>query len=312
MNASMESSGSFRFDKLLAGDFPRATKDVTVQANLNLKRGTVLGKVTAVIASTGTAGGGNTGNGTVANVAAENDAKAGTYSLVCITAETNGGIFQVTDPDGNVLGNARTGKYAGTGNGTISNVRLGVEGKDGLYSVKCITAVAHGGVFEVRDPDGNLLGTATIPAGAGNSVDFNHPQIRFTITDGTTDFIVNDEFSIAPYRNDQISLVITDGATDFIVGDTFTIACTVGSREVVAVDSSLANGAQNPYAVLAEDVDTVTTGAACNAASYESGKFNRDYLFFGGSDTIATHETAMRSIGLLVAETIPVPGETAV
>jgi hypothetical protein len=311
MNITMEDQGKYRHDKLLAGDFPRSTEPVTIQTGLQLKKGTVLGKVTAVVPSTGTAGGGNTGNGLVTTVAGQYATKAGTYTLNCIAAALNGGTFEVLDPDGISLPDALVGSYSGTGDGTLTYARLGVEGKTGgYYSVKCITAVTNGGVFEVRDPDGILLGTVTIPPGAGADVEFNHPQIRFRLTDGATDFVVNDEFLIAPYLHQQISFEIRDGATDFIVGDTFTIAVTVGARECVAVDSSLANGAQNPFGVLAEDVDT--TDGPLPSGCYRTGKFNRDYLYFGGVDTVATHEAAMAQLSMFVADTVPFPGESVV
>lgn len=71
--------------------------------------GEVLGKVLFDADVTVTAGGGNTGNGTVTGDALLAAAKLGTYTATCIAAATNGGRFQVVDPDGYRLPDALVG-----------------------------------------------------------------------------------------------------------------------------------------------------------------------------------------------------------
>ena len=96
----------------------------------------------------------------------------------------------------------------GTGNGTMSNVKLGPRGKVGDYVVTCTEAVTNGGVFSVVDPDGNALPDLTLTAGSGNATNYVSDQINFTITDGSTDFAVDDAFTIA----------VTDGGTPAVIG----------------------------------------------------------------------------------------------
>lgn len=65
--------------------------------------------VTEGVPDTGTADGGNTGNGTMTAVEGRRHLKVGTYTITCITAATNGGTFSVVDPDGIALPNAVVG-----------------------------------------------------------------------------------------------------------------------------------------------------------------------------------------------------------
>jgi len=74
-------------------------------ADRDLALGTVLGQI-ALGAATVTAGGGNTGAGTVGSVTRGAACKVGTYRLTCIAAASNAGRFQVVDPDGNRLADA--------------------------------------------------------------------------------------------------------------------------------------------------------------------------------------------------------------
>lgn len=98
--------------QLFAGDFPRVSKAITVLTGLILVLGTLLGKILLGAATAAAKSGGNTGNG-VFTIDATTPilafAKAGIYTVRCITAATNGGIFRVTDPFGNVLGDVAVG-----------------------------------------------------------------------------------------------------------------------------------------------------------------------------------------------------------
>lgn len=68
------------------------------------------------------------------------------------------------------------------------------------------------------------------------------------------------------------------------------------SGKLVAVNDSLTNGAETPYAVLAEDVDA--SGADAVAPVYYTGEFNEDAVTFGDDDTVADHKVAARNIGI--------------
>ena len=67
---------------------------------------TLMGRQQAAVPTTGT-GTGNTGTGTMTAVALIPGVTpaAGTYTFTCIAAVANGGVFKVTDPNGNVLKN---------------------------------------------------------------------------------------------------------------------------------------------------------------------------------------------------------------
>jgi predicted enzyme related to lactoylglutathione lyase len=97
---------------------------------------------------------------------------------------------------------------SGTGDGTMTNVKLGKAGKTGSYVVTCTTAVTNGGVFSVVDPDGNALPDLTLTVGAGASTNYVSDQIEFTVTDGSTDFAADDSFTI----------VVTAAGTPTVVG----------------------------------------------------------------------------------------------
>lgn len=304
----MPELGKFYPDNLIAGPMQIDTIDITVIAGVTIKRGYVLGRITRSVPATGTADGANTGDGTITEVEARRYTKQGSYIITCITAATAGGELSVVEPDGSNLGTARVGSFAGTGDGTITGVKAGKMFKNtGYYSVKCTAAITNSGTFEVTDPDGVAIGTFTIPAGAGNSYQFIHEQITLTVTDGATDFVLDDEFLVSPFEHDQIAFLAMAGAADFVVGDFFTIAVTVGSRECKLVDSALSDGAETPYCVASEDIDTTITGtnAATKSVGYRSGQFNERSLVVGGDDDISDHIDALRSIGIYSNPSVP-------
>jgi hypothetical protein len=68
------------------------------------------------------------------------------------------------------------------------------------------------------------------------------------------------------------------------------------SDKCVAVDGSLTNGAENVYAVLAEDVDA--SEGDVEAAVYYTGEYNENAVAFGGDDTVADHKVAARNVGI--------------
>lgn len=99
-------------DKLLAGDAVKAlTRAITVLTGVavNLVRGTVMGKITlGTIPTTGTAGS-NTGTGAMTAVAAKRRTLVGTYTMTCVQAIANSGVFKVVNPLGKIIGYANVG-----------------------------------------------------------------------------------------------------------------------------------------------------------------------------------------------------------
>jgi hypothetical protein len=96
-----------------------------------------------------------------------------------------GGAVRATGVGAAVAGN--------TGNGTITAApATGTGAKAGVYRAVCTAAAANSGTFAVYDPDGILLGSATV------ATPFT-THLTFTIADGAADFIVGDAFEITVY-----------------------------------------------------------------------------------------------------------------
>ena len=84
-----------------------------------------------------------------------------------------------------------------TGNGVFTadpSAPVATNGKAGTYVATATVAGTNSATFQVTDPDGAVLGTFSY-SGAGAVGSFND-QIKFTITDGSTDFVVGDSFNI--------------------------------------------------------------------------------------------------------------------
>lgn len=78
---------------------------------------------------------------------------------------------------------------AGKGALTLASPAVSSKVKDGAYSVVCIEPATDAGTFEVRDPNGKKVGTATV------GVAFDG-EIKFTIADGGSDFAAGDTFTV--------------------------------------------------------------------------------------------------------------------
>jgi hypothetical protein len=150
-------------------------------------------------------------------------------------------------PDGGNTGNGTVTSVSPAAGDTIASV--------GDYNLECVAAVTNGGVFKLEDPNGNIIAdNLEMQAGAGAATSFVAGGLEFTITDGTTDFIVGDKFALA---------VAADG--DFVI-----------------YDPAGVGGAQSPRYVLREDYSS--TGVADIAARVMiSGKVRADRLIIDGS-----------------------------
>lgn len=77
---------------------------VTLAQSRLVAAGTVLGRIDVGTSATATAGTNNHGNGTLGAITLGAGVVAGTYTLHVAKAATNGGDFQVTGPDGHLVG----------------------------------------------------------------------------------------------------------------------------------------------------------------------------------------------------------------
>lgn len=146
------------------------------------------------------------------------------YSRDVVTILAGSGSDRVLTT-GMVLGRVTKGSATGaavagnSGNGTITAApAVGQAAKPGVYRVVCIEPATNAGKFSVEDPDGILLGVATVG----------------------TEFATHLTFTIA------------DGAADFASGDAFTITVAAGSGKVKQIDFSATDGANAACGLLTE------------------------------------------------------------
>lgn len=136
---------------------------------------------------------------------------------------------------GTVLGkiaNALTASSAAKSGGNTGGGALTVDAttpvlagaKPGVYKVRLTVPAAvigtHSGLFEVRDPDGEVLGEVQ----------------------------VGDTFA------DQIKFAIAYATADFVVGDGFDVTIGAGSGKYVQLNPAAADGSQNAAGVIARQV----------------------------------------------------------
>ncbi len=298
---------------IVAGEFPKVGDWVLTCTNA-----TEGGTASGTNAFTGT------GNGTSSAITTGVNAIAGDYIILCIDATISGSeIFSVTDPDGVHLADLTVGV-------AYSNTHLGLTLTDGTSDFivgdfwTMTMVIEHGGLFTLTDPDGvDVKEDIVLPGGAGGTVDVESAGISFTITDGSTDFAVDDDFTMAiaaaeggvwkledPNGNSiatgltmggvplgatvfnvgGITFTITDGATDFIVGDTFALTVT-SIKKWTPYDPAGVHGEQIPMGIY-DPESTVgdITAAALIAGDVvdmpiliEGARFDRDKLVFENS-----------------------------
>ncbi len=101
----------------LASEAPgyRSRAVVTIEANQDLSPGHVLGKVTGSSISA-TADADNTGDGTISGLAVTSGSKPGDYRAVNVAALTDGGTFNIFDPEGVYIDSVSVGSaFSGGG-----------------------------------------------------------------------------------------------------------------------------------------------------------------------------------------------------
>lgn len=196
-------------DQLVAGRFNLVTQPIYL-ASGTLKRGTVLGQLTSY--SVLTAAGTNAGNGTIGSVSPGSAAKLGVYTLTA-TAAT---LFEVTDPEGNILAAEAT------------------------------------------------VGTA--------------------------------------YASADINFTLTVGATAFVAGDSFKVTVENSIGNFIECVKTATDGSQVPAAILADDADASL--GPVGTLAYVAGEFNARALIFDVSWTIPTVRTALRSLSMFVKSSV--------
>jgi len=317
--AEVIEQGTHTPDNLIGGDKKLVTEDVLVASGQNLARGSVLGRVKVSVPTTGTADGGNTGDGTCTSVSGGANTKPGTYTVECITAVTHGGTFEITGPDGFVGIVQITAGAGGTGVFASEEINLTLTdgGTDFAVGDKFTIAVTEG-VPNTGTADGGNTGNGTMTGVEGRhglKVGTYTLTCTATATHGGTFSVVDPDGNALPsavmtagagvatsFENDQIAFILTDGGTDFAAGDIFTVVVTIHPRQVMLLDKTATDGSSAPYGVLSEAVDA--TSAAKAAIAYLEGQFNERQLAFASGTDVEDVRDAMRDLGMIVVPSV--------
>jgi hypothetical protein len=153
------------------------------------------------------------------------------------------------------VGRVSTPAVVGTGNGTVSLVYAGPDVVVGNYVVTCKTAVGNGGVFSVVNPNGKALPDLTMTPGAGGTTVYTSREINFSITDGGTDFIVNDAFTFVVSTTAPVVIGTGNGT---ISGLSLGPDAIPGNYRVECI-TAVTNG--GTFKVVAPDGDEVAVGS---------------------------------------------------
>jgi len=167
---------------------------------------------------------------------------------------------------------AITPNVGNTGDGVMSAFALAAGGppKIGDYSAVCVAAAANAGTFNVFDPDGVLIGVATVAV---------------------------------TFAGGGVTFLIGDGAADFIVGDSFLMAMGAGSGQAKLLDNTATDGTQLLDSILSEDV-TTGVGVTQVTTVYETGEFNEGEITFENG-TVAEYKAAARDLGIFFKAAVP-------
>lgn len=106
------------------------------------------------------------------------------------------------------------GTNTGDGTLTIATVAAGqIVPVVGAYNVECTAVVTNGGVFKIEDPNGTEVASGiSLTVGAGAVTVIDSAGLTFSITDGTTDFVIGDSFALTVAADGNLVPFATDGA----------------------------------------------------------------------------------------------------
>ena len=154
------------------------------------------------------------------------------------------------------------------GNGTVSAPTAGNGVQRGTYKVVFTEPNTNLGTFNVFDPSGQFIG----------------------------DGVVGTAFA------GEVGFTISDGATDFVAGDAFTIAVTGGTYKVEEYDPADVSSGGRPYGVLLSNVDATAADRPGVAIVRQAEVREADLTWFSGA-TATQRETArdlLAAAGLIV------------
>jgi len=214
---------------------------------------------------------------------------------------------------GAVLGRVRTvtptsGTAGGsnTGNGTCTAVTGGPKTKKGTYTITCDVAITNGGTFRVTDPDGKYLGSAVILAGAGGVIAFKSDQINFTLTDGSTDFVLADVFTVAVTDGTPISAAVSGTGNGTLTLVESRMETKIGAYVLTCTAAATHGGV---FSLTNPNSDVIATGITISGGAGGTATFDTEELagtitdgstdFIVGDTFTVTTTLAARSVLLL-------------
>lgn len=101
-----------------------------------------------------------------------------------------------------------------TGNGTVDTLSVTGAPVPGDWTLLCTAAAAEGGTFQLTDPNGTVVATGlALTGGALGSTTFNQGGIQFNVNDGSTDFAVDDSFTITVPATNVVLTAKWDGTS---------------------------------------------------------------------------------------------------
>lgn len=173
-----------------------------------------------------------------------------------------------------VLGKVTKGTATGaavagnTGNGTITAApTVGANAKVGTYRLTCIEPATNAGEFQVEDPDGVVIGVATV-------------AVEFTT---------------------HLTFTIADGGTDFAAGDSFTITVAAGSGKYKEWNPSNTDGSETAAGVLWDAVDASAADKAGVAIVRDAEVHGDSLVWFSGasSGNKTTGKSQLATLGVI-------------
>lgn len=193
----------------------------------------------------------------------------GTRSRDAITVLSGQNLLAGTVLGKVALGAATAAAVAGntSGAGSVGSVTVGLGAKVGVYRLVCIEPASNAGKFTVEDPDGIVVGVATV------AVAFSGGGLGFTISD----------------------------ATDFVSGDSFTITVAAGSGKYKKFDPANTDGSAVPCGVLFEDVDASAADAPGVAVVRDAEILASSLVWFSGatSDDKTAAKAVLATLGII-------------
>jgi hypothetical protein len=174
----------------------------------------------------------------------------------------------------------------GTGTGTVTALAVTdgpIVPMPGVYVLQLIEAVAHGGVFKLTDPNGQVVAPyLAMNTTTGAAAVFEAGGLRFTVTDAT-DFVLANYFEIT---------VAADGT-------------------LVPYNPAGAGGEQIPTAVLTYEVSRTGAGTV-KVRALVKGSVNKNRLVIDVDGTNANVTDSvidkLRDYGIIVEDVKSLPG----